>query len=149
MRGTSLFLSLGGKPTSNRIAFEDSTDFLVIGTKKLAPDFEGFETAFPERNVIPRHIAIRRSGSHIRQVGYVDVHKELLDPTAGDSLRGELAEAGPVGVQKADKILDSLQAVLAGALTDVFTVLVIASGLTFGAALLFRVSTDAKNARNV
>ena len=75
--------------------------------------------------------------------------KELLDPTAGDSLRGELAEAGPVGVQKADKILDSLQAVLAGALTDVFTVLVIASGLSFGAALLFRVSTDAKNARNV
>ena len=52
--------------------------------------------------------------------------KELLDPTAGDSLRGELAEAGPVGAQKADKILDSLQAVLAGALTDVFTVLVIA-----------------------
>ena len=75
--------------------------------------------------------------------------KDLLDPTAGDSLRGELAEAGPVGVQKADKILDSLQAVLAGALTDVFTVLVIASGLSFGAALLFRVSTDAKNARNV
>ena len=75
--------------------------------------------------------------------------QELLDPAAGDSLRGGLAEAGLEIVHEADRILDSLQAVLAGALSDVFTVLVVASGLSFGAALLFRVSTDAKSARNV
>ena len=74
--------------------------------------------------------------------------QELLDPTAGDSLRAGLVEAGPESVQKVGGILDSLQAVLAGVLSDVFTVLVVASGLSFGAALLFRVSTDTESTRN-
>ena len=76
--------------------------------------------------------------------------KELLNPTAGDSLRGELAEAGPVGVQKADKILDSPSG-CAGWRVDrrVHGAGYRLQGCPFGAALLFRVSTDAKNARNV
>ena len=71
--------------------------------------------------------------------------QKLLDPTAGKLLRGELAKVEPGAGHNAEGLLDSLQAVLASALSDVFTVLVVATGLSFGAALLFRVSIHAEN----
>jgi len=74
--------------------------------------------------------------------------QEVLDPAAADSLRSELAEAGAGSAQVVDGIFDSLQAVLAGALSDVFMVLVVVSGLSFGTALLFRVSIDRESTRN-
>lgn len=74
--------------------------------------------------------------------------QELLDPAAANALRGWLAEAGAGSAHVADGILDSLKAVLAGALSDVFLVLVVVSGLSFGAALLFRVSIDRESTRN-
>lgn len=74
--------------------------------------------------------------------------QELLDPAAGESLRAGLEESGPDSARNAEMLLDSLQAVLGGALSDVFTVLVVASGLSFGAALLFRVSVAAESTRS-
>lgn len=74
--------------------------------------------------------------------------QELLDPAAADSLRAVLMDAGPDSVQNAERLLDSLQAVLGGALSDVFTVLVVASGLSFGAALLFRVPAETEGTRS-
>ena len=74
--------------------------------------------------------------------------QELLDPAAAAKLRSGLADAGTGTADMADGIFDSLQAVLAGALSDVFVVLVVVSGLSFGAALLFRMSIDRESTRN-
>ncbi len=74
--------------------------------------------------------------------------QELLDPTVGDSLRVGLEEAGPGSTHKVGEILDSLQGVLAGALSDVFAILVVASGLSFAAALMFRETADTESTRN-
>ncbi len=73
----------------------------------------------------------------------------LLDPAATDSLKGHLAEAGAEDedVQMVDRLLDLLNAALAGGLGDVFTVLVVAAGLFFGLALSFRMPSDAEMAR--
>ena len=71
----------------------------------------------------------------------------LLNPSEADSLRERLAEPGAEGVRKADVLLDALDVALAGALADVFAVLVVAAALSFGAALLFRVPTDAERMR--
>ena len=74
--------------------------------------------------------------------------QELLDPAAAEKLRSGLADAGTGTAHMADGMFASLQAVLAGALSDVFVVLVAVSGLSFGTALLFRVSIDRENTRN-
>lgn len=74
--------------------------------------------------------------------------QELLDPAAADALRSGLAQAGTGSGHVADGILASLRAVLAGALSDVFMVLVVVSGLSFGTALLFRMPIDRESTRN-
>ena len=68
----------------------------------------------------------------------------LLDPAAAESLRERLAGTGAEGIRMADRLLDSLDKALAGALADVFAVLVVAAALSFATALFFRVPTDAE-----
>lgn len=85
--------------------------------------------------------------------GWLESVKEnpqaLLDPAATDDLRSGLAKSGAAETRMADGILDSLQTALAGALSDVFMVLVVVSGLSCAAAFLFRAPTDRESARNV
>ena len=75
--------------------------------------------------------------------GLLDSVKEdpqaLLDPAAAESLEGALTETGNVDSLVADGLLDSLNAALAGGLSDVFTVLAAAAALSFAIALFLRV----------
>ena len=68
----------------------------------------------------------------------------LLDPATAESLKEILAEAGSGDSPVADSLLDSLNAALAGALSNVFTVLTAAAALSFAMALFLRVRTDAE-----
>ena len=63
----------------------------------------------------------------------------LLDPATAESLKGTLAETGSVDSLVADGLLDSLNAALAGGLSNVFTVLAAAAALSFAVALFLRV----------
>ena len=74
--------------------------------------------------------------------------QKLLDPAAVDVLRSGLAGAGAGDIRMMDGILDSLQTALAGALSNVFMVLVIVSGLSCAAALLFRAPVVRESPRN-
>lgn len=67
---------------------------------------------------------------------------KLLDPATAESLRAMLAQAGSAGAEEVARLFDSLQSALAAALSDVFTVLLVAAGLSFGPALLFRKSPN-------
>jgi len=84
--------------------------------------------------------------------GWLELAKEhpseLLGPAAADPLKGGLAEAGPGGVHAGNALLGLFRSALSGALSDVFRVLFVAAGLSFGAALFFRVPGDVKNMRN-
>ncbi len=63
----------------------------------------------------------------------------LDDQFATESLRTQLAEAGPDGHTLADMLHDSLNSALAGALNDVFSIIVAVTALSFVAAFFFRV----------
>ena len=80
--------------------------------------------------------------------GLLDSVKEdpqvLLDPATAGALKGILAEAGNGDIPVADSLLASLNAALAGALSDVFTVLAVAAALSFAMALFLRVRTGAE-----
>ena len=66
----------------------------------------------------------------------------LLDPAMAESLKETLAEAGSGGSLVADSLLDSLNVALAGALSNVFTVLAAAAALSFAVALFLRVRSS-------
>lgn len=68
--------------------------------------------------------------------------EKLLDPATAESLRAKLAQAESAGAEEADRLFNALQSALAVALSDVFMVLLVAAGLSFGAALLFRKSPN-------
>ena len=70
----------------------------------------------------------------------------LLDSAVAESLRADLAAAGPHGAATADLLLDALRESLAGAVDDVFTVLAAVAALALCAALFFRVPPDAATA---
>ena len=67
----------------------------------------------------------------------------LLDAAVAESLRADLAAAGPHGEATADLLLDALRESLAGAVDDVFTVLAAVAALALCAALFLRVPPNA------
>ena len=68
----------------------------------------------------------------------------LLDPATAESLKGILAETGSGDSLVADGLLHSLNAALAGGLSNVFTVLAAAAALSFAIALFLRVRPGAE-----
>ena len=64
------------------------------------------------------------------------------DPAAADALRASLADAGPAGAQAADALIGGLNAAIAGAVGDAFTLGVAVTAVSIIAALFLGGSRD-------
>ena len=151
-------LGMGGTLAVLSAAIQNSVPFRLVGAGTSANQFwrtvggmmglsamgavmvQGFRSGVEA--IVPDNVRVALPE------GWLDSVKEdpqaLLDPATTEALRGILAEAGPDGSQKADRLLDSLHGALASALADVFTVLTVAAALSFAIALFLRVRTSAE-----
>ena len=148
-------IGIGGTLTVLSVAVQNSVPFRLVGAGTSATQFwrtvggmmglavmgavmvQGFRSAV--ETTVPDSVAAALPE------GLLDSVKEdpqaLLDPAAAGELKGILAGAGSGDIPVADGLLDSLNAALAGALSDVFTVLAAAAALSFAIALFVRVRT--------
>ncbi len=154
-------LGLGGTLAVISVAVQNSVPFRLVGAGTSANQF--FRTVGGMLGLTVVGVVMTLSfGSKLETMASDDLKtslpegllesvkqdpQALLDPSEADLLRERLVEEGPEGIQNVDSLLDSLNAALVGALSDVFTVLVVTAALSSAAALLFRVPTDVERAR--
>ncbi len=154
-------LGLGGTLAVISVAVQNSVPFRLVGAGTSSNQF--FRTVGGMLGLTVVGVVMTHSfGSKLEAMASDDLKtslpegllesvkqdpQALLDPSEADLLRERLVEEGPEGIQNVDSLLDSLNAALVGALSDVFAVLVVTAALSSAAALFFRVPTDVERAQ--
>ena len=150
-------LGFGGAVATTSVAVQNSVPFETVGAATSALQFfrslGGMLGLAVLGVVLSRRFASRLDASvpdgvraTLSPTHYEALKAEpdaLVDQSAAESLRTVLGSSGPDGAALAERLLDTLERVLAGALNDVFVLIAALTALSFGIALFFRVPPDA------
>ena len=153
-------VGVGGTLSTFRLAVQNSVPFRLVGTATSALQFyrlvSGTIGLAVLGTVLTRSLSARLDATLSDSVkaalppGRLNAIKNdpraLVDPVAADALMAGLTEAGPDGALIADVLLGSLNAALAGAVGDVFTVSTVAVVLSLVTAMFLRTPAHARRA---